>query len=104
MQRHFRYATVAVVTLAAALLLLTGVRPAAGQASATGQAPAASRTTTPGQFPPYRAPRPAAGTPDVNEIGQAFVTADIDFQDHDAQAGPHPDIRGAYGAWPGGQG
>jgi hypothetical protein len=40
----------------------------------------------------------------LNGIWQAFVTADIDIQDHDAQAGPHPDIMGAYGAWPGGQG
>src|SRR5246127_984570 len=108
MQRHFRNAIVGVVALAAALLLLTAVRPAAGQASATGQAPAAApaaaRTPTPGQFPPYRAPRTADGKPDINGIWQAFVTADIDVQDHDAQAGPHPDIMGAYGAWPGGQG
>src|SRR5580700_3594793 len=108
MQRHFRNAIVGVVALAAALLLLTAVRPAAGQASANGQAPAAApaaaRTPTPGQFPPYRPPRTADGKPDINGIWQAFVTADIDVQDHDAQAGPHPDIMGAYGAWPGGQG
>ena len=32
------------------------------------------------------------------------MTADIDVQDHDAQAGPHPDVMGAYDEWPGGQG
>ncbi|PYU29900.1 MAG: hypothetical protein DMG31_15470 [Acidobacteria bacterium] len=46
----------------------------------------------------------ADGKPDLNGLWQAFVTADIDVQDHDAQAGPHPEIMGAYGAWPGGQG
>jgi hypothetical protein len=40
----------------------------------------------------------------LNGIWQAFVTADIDVQDHDAQPGAHPEIMGAYGAWPGGQG
>ena len=34
---------------------------------------------------------------------QAFVTADWDLQDHEAQPGPHPEIKGAYGAGPAGQ-
>src|SRR5207245_4339139 len=88
------------VTIAAATLILTAVKPVAGQAPAAAQ----NRVPTPGQFPPYRAPRTADGKPDLNGIWQAFVTADIDVQDHDAQAGPHPEIMGAYGAWPGGQG
>jgi len=81
-------------------LVLEAVRPAAAQAPAAAQ----NKIPTPGQFPAYKAPRTADGKPDLNGIWQAFVTADIDVQDHDAQAGPHPDIMGAYGAWPGGQG
>jgi len=84
----------------AASLVLEAVRPAAAQAPAAAQ----NKIPTPGQFPAYKAPRTADGKPDLNGIWQAFVTADIDVQDHDAQAGPHPDIMGAYGAWPGGQG
>jgi hypothetical protein len=64
----------------------------------------AAKTAPPGEFPPYQAPRSADGKPDLNGIWQALVTADIDVQDHDAQAGPHPEIMGAYDAWPGGQG
>jgi hypothetical protein len=90
----------AFVTVAGALLLLTGARPVAAQAPAATQ----SKTPTPGQFPAYKAPHTVDGKPDVNGIWQAFVTADVDVQDHDAQPGPHPDIMGAYGAWPGGQG
>jgi hypothetical protein len=84
----------------AASLVLEAVRPAAAQAPAAAQ----NKIPTPGQFPAYKAPRTADGKPDLNGIWQAFITADIDVQDHDAQAGPHPDIMGAYGAWPGGQG
>src|SRR5215470_3418148 len=54
-------------------------------------------------FPPYKAPRMADGHPDLNGIWQAFVTANWDLQDHEAQAGPHPEIMGAYGAGPAGQ-
>src|ERR1700682_4999699 len=70
---------------------LATMTPIAGQ-----QAPAA------GQFPAYRAPRMADGHPDLNGIWQAFVTANWDIQDHEAQAGPHPEIMGAYGAGPAG--
>src|SRR5262249_19555743 len=55
------------------------------------------------QFPTYRAPRLAGGHPDLNGIWQRFVTANGDLQDHEAQAGPHPEIMGAYGAGPAGQ-
>jgi hypothetical protein len=90
----------ALVTIAGAVLLATAVRPVAAQAPAAAQ----NKIPTPGQFPPYKAPHTTDGKPDLNGIWQAFVTADVDVQDHDAQAGPHPDIMGAYGAWPGGQG
>ena len=56
------------------------------------------------QFPSaYRPPRAADGHPDLNGIWQAFVTANWDLQDHEAQPGPHPELTGAYGAGPAGQ-
>jgi hypothetical protein len=92
-------------------LLLFSCAPVAVQAQTSSQqtparaaATAAAKIPTPGEFPPYKPPHTADGKPDLNGIWQSFVTADIDIQDHDAQAGPHPDIMGAYGAWPGGQG
>src|SRR5215470_9995462 len=54
-------------------------------------------------FLPYKAPRLADGHPDLNGIWQAFVTADIDLEDHEAQSGPFPEMLGAYGGWPAGQ-
>ena len=51
----------------------------------------------------YRAARIADGRPDLNGIWQAMVTANWDLQDHDAQAGPHNELVGAYGAQPAGQ-
>ena len=55
------------------------------------------------QTPAYRAPRLADGHPDLNGIWQAFVTANWDLQDHEAQPGLHPEIVGEYGAGPAGQ-
>src|SRR5213595_2695761 len=55
------------------------------------------------QFPAYRPPHMADGHPDLNGIWQAFVTANWDVQDHEAQAGPHPEIMGVFGAGPAGQ-
>ena len=55
------------------------------------------------QTPAFRAPHRADGHPDLSGIWQAFVTANWDLQDHDAQAGLHPEIDGAYGAGPAGQ-
>lgn len=49
-------------------------------------------------FPPFRVPRLADGHPDLDGIWQAFVTANWDVQDQEAQAGPHPELVGAYGA------
>src|SRR5881396_254157 len=51
----------------------------------------------------HKAPRMADGHPDLNGIWQAFVTANLDLQDHEAQPGPHPELTGAYGAGPAGQ-
>jgi len=54
-------------------------------------------------FPAYKAPRLADGHPDLNGVWQAFVTANIDLEDHEAQSGPYPQMLGAYGGWPAGQ-
>src|SRR5579864_6771266 len=81
----------AIIAAGAAAAIAWTVMPAAGQ-----QAPAA------GLFPAYRAPHMADGHPDLNGIWQAFVSADWDLQDHEAQSGPHPEVMGAYGAGPAG--
>jgi hypothetical protein len=99
MRRKFRGVLVGFVTAAVAILLLVAARPSSGQAPAAG-----NRPPVPGQWPPYKAPHTADGKPDFSGIWEAFVAANIDIQDHDAQPGPNPDIEGAYGAWPGGQG
>jgi hypothetical protein len=91
MRYRFRAALPAIGTgaVVAALWLVT--------ISTSGQGTAA------GSFPPYQPPRMADGHPDLNGIWQAFVTANWDVQDHEAQPGPHPEIMGAYGAGPAGQ-
>ena len=71
-----------IVLLATATL--AGVVWLAAQSTAGQQPPPAA------PFPPYRAPHMADGHPDLNGIWQAFVTANIDVQDHEAQPGPHP--------------
>ena len=86
------------VTGAVVALLFLAAQPLSAQAPAAGSVP------NPGQFPPYQAPRGADGHPDLNGIWQAFVTANIDLLDHDAQPGSNPEMMGAYGAWPAGQG
>ena len=103
MRRYFKNAIVGLVMIAGAMFLLLAVKPVAGQAPAAVSA-TATKVPVPGVFPPYKSPRTADGKPDFDGIWQAFVAADIDIQDHDAQAGPAPDTQGAYGAWPGGQG
>jgi hypothetical protein len=68
--------------------------------------PLAGQTRPPRQaspFPAYKAPR-LDGHPDLNGVWQAFVTANIDLEDHEAQSGPFPELLGAYGGWPAGQG
>src|SRR5437764_13964380 len=83
---------IAAAAICAAVVLWVTLTPAISQ-----QAPAS------GQFPAYRPPRMADGHPDLNGIWQAFVTADWDLQDHEAQPGPHPELNGVYGAGPAGQ-
>jgi hypothetical protein len=65
--------------------------------------PTAGQSPAAGRFPPYRAPRAADGHPDLNGIWQALGSANWDLLDHEAQAGPHPEIMGAYAAGPAGQ-
>jgi hypothetical protein len=92
-QRNLFQAARFVVEVAAVIVTVGTVAiTAAGQSSAAN-----------GQFPPYKAPRMADGHPDLNGTWQAFVTADWDLQDHEAQPGPHPELMGAYGAGPAGQ-
>src|SRR4030095_4829778 len=86
-----RAMTLLAMAIATVVLCLT-VLPTAGQ-----QRPAS------GQFAPYRAPRFFDGHPDLNGVWQAFVTANIDLQDHEAQSGPHPELRGPCGGGPAGQ-
>jgi hypothetical protein len=63
----------------------------------------AAQRAAPSPAVAYRAPRLADGHPDLNGIWQAFVTADWDLGDHEAQPGLHPELIGAYGAGPAGQ-
>src|SRR5919204_3606533 len=81
-------AAVAVTALSLAVISISGQQ----------RAPAAQVSSA-----AYRPQRMADGHPDLNGIWQAMVTANWDLQDHDAQAGPHPEIMGAYGAGPAGQ-
>ncbi|HEY1306759.1 MAG TPA: hypothetical protein VGF24_24570 [Vicinamibacterales bacterium] len=60
-------------------------------------------TVTPQFAATYRATRAADGHPDLNGIWQSMVTANWDLQDHEAKAGPHNELVGAYGAQPAGQ-
>src|SRR6266571_204718 len=94
---------IVVATAVVAVFLLAAVRPIAAQTAAPGKV-TASKAATPGEWPAYKAPLTTDGKPNLNGIWQAFVTADIDVLDHDAQPGPHSEVMGAYGAWPGGQG
>jgi len=57
-----------------------------------------------GQAPAAGLRRTADGKPDLNGIWQSFTTANWDILAHEAQAGPHPELLGAWGAMPGGQG
>src|SRR5229473_5352398 len=85
--------TSACATSAALLICVAGALPVFGQ-----------QNRAAGGFPAYRAPHMADGHPDLNGLWQAFVTANWDLQDHEAQPGPHPEINAAYGAGPAGQG
>jgi hypothetical protein len=109
--RRWSIALVVVGAAAAMSMLGLSVRPAAGQQPGaqtpqtpqTPQAPQAPARVE-GQFPAkYNPPRMADGHPDLNGNWEAFVSADWDLQDHEAEAGPHPEINGVYGAGPAGQ-
>jgi len=84
-------ATTAAIVLA---VLWPAVTTTAGQAK-----PAA-----PPQAAPYRAPRTADGKPNLNGIWQALNSANWDIQGHAAQPSPFPELLGALGAVPPGQG
>ena len=66
--------------------------------------PTASQAPSAGSFPAYKAPRTPDGKPNLNGIWQSFTTANWDILAHAAQPGPRPEIMGAWGAAPGGQG
>ena len=87
----------------AALGTLLGVAGAIIAVGLTVATTAGQQTSPARPFPPYKAPRLADGHPDLNGLWQAFVTANIDLEDHEAQSGPHPELLGAYGGWPAGQ-
>jgi len=91
MRDRLRGATIAAGTAALVSVFWWASMPTGGQAPGAGQ------------FAPYKAPRAADGHPDLNGIWQALTTANWDIQDHEAQAGPHPELMGAYGAGPAGQ-
>jgi hypothetical protein len=94
MRSPFSRVIVVVAISAAAVVLWLTVLPTTGQ-----QQPAAA-----GGFPAYSPPRVMEGHPDLNGVWQALVTANIDLEDHESQSGPHPELLGAYGGWPAGQG
>jgi hypothetical protein len=92
----------------AATITSEGQAPAAGR----GQA-AAPQTAAPAAGRQAAAPRPAGaaqgartedGRPNLNGIWQALNTANWDVEAHQAEAGPHNDIMGAWGAQPAGMG
>ena len=57
------------------------------------------------QPPPYRAPRfPGTQNPDLNGIWQAVNSANWDVEPHAAGPSPFPELLGAIGAEPAGQG
>jgi hypothetical protein len=85
---------IALGTAAATSVFWLAMTPTAGQGASQSQAVAGAA---------YRPVRMADGHPNLNGIWQAFVTANWDLQDHEAQPGPHPEIMGAYGAGPAGQ-
>jgi hypothetical protein len=64
----------------------------------------ASQVPSAGSFSAYKAPRTPDGKPNLNGIWQSFTTANWDILAHAAQPGPRPEIMGAWGAAPGGQG
>ena len=87
MRNRSRYPLVVVMIATLAAVVSVSARPATGQ-SATYEAPRLIGTET----------------PDLNGIWQALNTAHWDIEPHAAQAAAFPDLVGAIGAVPGGQG
>ena len=56
----------------------------------------------PGQGSSPGVSRTEDGKPNLNGIWQSFTTANWNIEAHSAEAGPRPEIMGAYGAQPGG--
>ncbi len=102
----------AVSTLVAALAVawaasIQGQAPAAAPA-ARQAAPAAPRQAAPAQpaaaRPAAALPRTDDGKPNLNGIWQSINSANWDIEAHNAEAGPHNDIMGAWGGEPAGMG
>jgi len=87
--RRIRTLSALIVAAAAGVLIGTFV-PLASMLSA-------------GQEAPYRAPRTADGTPDLNGVWQAMNTANWDIQDHDQRQGPLLQLGAAFSV-PAGEG
>ena len=97
----------AVSTLVAALAVawaasIQGQAPAAPPAAR--QAPAAPRPAAAPAARPAAGARTDDGRPNLNGIWQAVNTANWDIEAHQAEAGPHNDIMGAWGSQPAGMG
>src|SRR5438552_2038223 len=88
-----------VAVIGAAAIAGQGQAPAAGR---QGQAPAAARQAPAAPRPAPAAGRVEDGKPNLNGIWQAITTANWDVEAHNADAGPHPQIMGAWGAEPAG--
>jgi hypothetical protein len=84
-----KHVTAVAVAATAALLILIPAMLQGGQSK---------------PFPSYTAPRTSDGKPDLNGIWQSLTTANWDILTHPAQPGPRPEVIGAWGAVPGGQG
>ena len=93
MRNGFKSVTILGGLAVVAAVLWLAVMPTAGQQQGTAAV----------QFPAgYKAPR-LGGHPDLNGVWQAMTTANIDLEDHEAQAGPYTELIGAYSGWPAGQ-
>ena len=91
------------VMLAGAAAIVTASLLSVVAGPAAVQAQGAAQVPTPGEWPRFTVPRMADGHPNLNGIWQALGTADYNLEDHEAQAGPHPELMGAYSGEPAGQ-
>src|SRR5262245_35325776 len=94
MSSRLRETGIAAAAAAVLALMWSAAPTSAGQA----QKPAQPQT------PAYRAPRTADGKPNLNGIWQALNSANWDIQGHAAGPSPFPELLGALGAVPPGQG